>query len=100
VTNPSGKDAQSSDRSASPPSLVSIDRKLFDEVKVAVDARLGSVDMTIEALMALKSGTVVTLDRGIADPVDLYVNGVCVARGEIVAVGDRFGVKIVEIASP
>ncbi|WP_157215373.1 flagellar motor switch protein FliN [Flavisphingomonas formosensis] len=85
--------------SAAKPGLVAIDRTLFDDVKVEVEARLGSAELTIQALMALGAGSVLPLDRDIADPVDLYVNGACVARGEIVAVGDRFGIRIVEIAS-
>lgn len=76
-----------------------IDGDLLRDIPVTLDARLGQAEMTVAELMALKSGSVVTLDRSVADHVDLHLNGVLVARGEIVAVGDQFGVRIIEIAS-
>jgi len=78
--------------------IVRIGSDLFRGVRVALEARLGEVGMTVEEIMALKSGAVVTLETGLADHVDLYLNGTLVARGEIVAVGDKFGVRIVEIS--
>jgi flagellar motor switch protein FliN/FliY len=92
----------SSDRPASPSSpkaLAPIDAALFKGVTVAIEARLGQTEMTIDSLMSLRAGSTVILDESIADHVDLYVNGVVVARGEIVAVDDRFAVRIVELAA-
>jgi flagellar motor switch protein FliN len=79
--------------------VVPIDRALFRDLKVHVEAKLGRTELTVEKLMALKTGSVVTLETGLADHVDIYVNDSCVARGEIVAVGDHFGVRITELAS-
>jgi len=78
--------------------LAAIDEALLGDIKVEVEARLGRATMTVDELMALKSGAVVTLETGLADHVDIYLNDAPVARGEIVAVGDRFGVRIVELA--
>ena len=75
-----------------------ISGELLRGVRVALEAKLGEASMTVEEMMALKSGAVVTLETGLADHVDLFLNGTLVARGEIVAVGDKFGVRIVEIA--
>ncbi|HLY89134.1 MAG TPA: FliM/FliN family flagellar motor switch protein [Acetobacteraceae bacterium] len=86
------------DASAAKP-IVAIDQELFRDVRVDIEARLGRAELSVDALMALKSGSVVTLSTGLADHVDLYVNDACVARGEIVAVGDKFGVRIVEVAA-
>ena len=83
----------------SAPGLARIDAELFRGVRVALEARLGEAGMTVEEMMALKSGDVVTLGTGLADHVDLYLNGTLVARGEIVAVADKYGVRIVEIAA-
>src|SRR5690349_4353111 len=80
--------------------LASINSELLGGVRVSLDARLGEAPMTVEQLMALKAGAVVTLTTSLADHVDLYLNNVLVARGEIVAVGGKFGVRIVEIAPP
>jgi flagellar motor switch protein FliN len=79
--------------------LPPINSELLRGVKVSLDVRLGETVMTVEELMALKSGAVVTLGTGLADHVDLYLNDKLVARGEIVAVGDKFGVRIAQLAS-
>jgi flagellar motor switch protein FliN len=75
-----------------------INGELLRGVRVALEARLGQANMTVEEMMALKSGAVVTLETSLADHVELFLNGTLVARGEIVAVGDKFGVRIVELA--
>ena len=79
--------------------LSPINVDLFRGVQVSLEARLGRADLTVEAMMALNAGAVVTLETGLADQVDLYLNDKLIARGEIVAVGDRYGVRIVDIAS-
>jgi len=81
-----------------PEPLLSIDSALLRNVQVRVEARLGDREMTIDELMALKPGAAVALDRQLNEPIDLYLNGMIVARGEIVAVDDLFGVRIVEVA--
>ncbi len=81
------------------PGLAPIGGELFRGVRVALEARLGEAGMTVDEIMALKSGAVVTLETGLADHVDLYLNGTLVARGEIVAVGDKYGVRIVDLAA-
>jgi len=94
----------STEKKASPPSegteapLLPIDSAIIRNVNVTLEARLGGREVTIEELMALKPGATLTLDRSLADPVELYLNGALVARGEIVAVDDRFAVRIEEVA--
>jgi len=80
------------------PSLVSLDSALFQDVQVSLDAKLGQVTMTIAELLALKSGSIVKLERQLNDLVEIRLNQSVIARGEIVAVDDNFGVRIVEIA--
>jgi flagellar motor switch protein FliN/FliY len=87
------------DGAPQPSNLTRINSDLFRNVRVALEARLGKSPMTVEQIMALKGGDVVTLESSLADHVDLYLNDVLVARGEIVAVGDKFGVRIVDIAA-
>ncbi|HJT42301.1 MAG TPA: FliM/FliN family flagellar motor switch protein [Rhizomicrobium sp.] len=72
---------------------------LIAGVQVALDARLGESRMTVETLMGLKAGAIVTLETGLADHVDLYLNSILIARGEIVAVAGKYGVRIVELPS-
>lgn len=91
TTAPSGKDT------AAP--LIGLDSAVFGGVQVRLDARLGHVAMTVSELLALKAGEILTLETGLSDLVELQLNGNLVARGEIVAVNDSFGVRIVEIAA-
>jgi flagellar motor switch protein FliN/FliY len=79
--------------------LTRIGVDLFAGVRVSLEARLGEAPMTVESLMALKAGAIVNLETGLADHVGLYLNDMLVARGEIVAVGGKYGVRIVELAS-
>ena len=66
-------------------------------VPLQITARLGSCRMTIAQVLNLANGTVVELDRAASEPVDLLANDRCIARGEIVAVGESFGIRIVEL---
>lgn len=71
---------------------------ILESVSIRIDAFLGTASMTVGALGRCEPGTVVPLDRTLADLVDLTVNGVVVARGELVAVQDRFAVRITTVA--
>lgn len=88
-----------SDKSQTKRDMAPLSSELLRGVRVALEARLGEAAMTVEEMLALKSGAVVPLDAALSDQVDLYLNDTLVARGELVAVGDKYGVRIVEIAS-
>jgi flagellar motor switch protein FliN/FliY len=79
--------------------LVGLDSAILRDVNVELKARLGDVRLTVEALLALRAGSVVTVETKLADLVELRLNDAVVARGEIVAVGDNFGIRIVEVAA-
>jgi flagellar motor switch protein FliN/FliY len=79
--------------------LLPADSPLLRDLSVTLQARLGEADLTIAELLALSAGSVLSLGTRINEPVELYLNGALVGRGEIVAVEDRFGVRIVEIAA-
>lgn len=81
------------------PPLVALDAAVFSGVQVKLDARLGGVSMTVQQLLALRAGEVVALDAQLSDLVELHLNGSLIGRGEIVAVNDSFGVRIVDIAN-
>lgn len=79
--------------------IISLDSSLLHGVSVHLDAYMGTSSMTLEALLALKAGNVVALDTQLNDLVELRLNAAVVGRGELVAVGDAFGIRIVEITS-
>lgn len=74
-----------------------IDEGVIAGVEVVLEARLGSAIMTVSELMKLKVGDCVPLDAALNQDVELRLNGVAVARGELVAVGSNFGVRLLEI---
>ena len=75
-----------------------INPQLIDNVGVTLEAFLGDARLTVAELTALKEGAVVPLGASLNEAVELRLNGVPVARGELVAVGDKFGVRLVELA--
>ena len=66
-------------------------------VIVKLSVELGSCQIPMRDVMQLNVGSVVRLDKQTTTPVDLYVNNTLVARGEVVAVEDRFAIKITEL---
>ncbi len=72
----------------------------FDLIK-AVDVRLsvelGRTQLPLKDVLALAEDSVVMLDRLTDELLDVHVNGTLIARGEVVAQGNRFGLKIVEM---
>lgn len=79
--------------------LLAVDSVIFRDVQVALQAKLGRTTMTVEELLALRAGSVVRLEEKLNGLVELRLNQALIARGEVVAVDDHFGVRIVEIAT-
>jgi flagellar motor switch protein FliN/FliY len=69
------------------------------DVPLRVVAELGGCSLPVARILALGAGSIVELDRPAGGPVDLRVNEKLVARGEIVAVDERFGVRITELVA-
>jgi flagellar motor switch protein FliN/FliY len=67
------------------------------DITLRVSVVLGETRMTLGELLKLGTGSVVELDRAAGDPIDILVNERLYARGELVAVGESFGVKIIDI---
>lgn len=70
---------------------------LLKEVPLRVTVELGRARMLVRDVLALRNGSVVELDRQAGAPVDVLVNGILIARGEVVIVDERFGVRISEV---
>jgi flagellar motor switch protein FliN/FliY len=70
------------------------------DVSVCVTAELGRATMSIGDILKFGLGSVVGLNRSVAEPVDLLVQGVPFARGEVVVIDDRFAIRIKEIVDP
>ncbi len=66
-------------------------------VEVKLYAELGRTKLSLKDAIEYDAGSIITLDKTIEDPVDVYVNDILIARGKIVAIEDTYGIKIVEI---
>ncbi|MCB1737413.1 MAG: flagellar motor switch protein FliN [Gammaproteobacteria bacterium] len=70
------------------------------DVPVTLSLEIGRTRITIRDLLQLNPGSVVKLERMAGEPMDIMVNGCLVAKGEVVTVGEKFGVRIAEVVSP
>lgn len=70
------------------------------QVKATLQVCVGTATLTVGELMSAQEQQVLVLDRGVAQPVDLLLEGQVVARGQLVAVGDQFAVRITELPLP
>ena len=70
------------------------------DVNLQVTVEVGRTRMTIQDLLTLGQGSVVELAKLAGEPLDIYVNGKPVARGEAVIVNEKFGVRLTDIISP
>jgi flagellar motor switch protein FliN/FliY len=73
------------------------DLERLQSVSVEVAVEIGRTHMTLGDALALAPGSIVTLDRAADQPVDLLVNGRPIARGEVIAVDEEFGLRVTEI---
>ena len=69
------------------------------DVNLQLSVELGSTQMTVRQILDLQKGAVVELNRIAGDAVDIYVNDRLLAKGEVVVVDDKFGVRITELIS-
>lgn len=73
---------------------------MLQDVELDLRIELGRSELLIEEVVALKSGSVVPLDKLAGDPVDILVNGRLIARGEVLVLNDNFYVRVAEILTP
>jgi len=68
-------------------------------VPLSISAELGTCKMSVSEVLKLGAGSIIELDRLAGGPVDLLCNDKLIARGEVVAVDENFGVRITELIS-
>lgn len=67
------------------------------DVEMTVSVELGRTKIPIKELLAIHNGAVVQLDRSVTNPVDIFVHGTLIARGEVVVVDECFAVRVTEL---
>jgi flagellar motor switch protein FliN/FliY len=70
------------------------------DVSMPVVIEIGRTQMTVQEVLQLAAGSVIQLDSVVGEPVDIYVSDRRLAQGEVVVVGDHFGVRITRVLHP
>ncbi len=74
-------------------------RRILD-IPVDIEVQIGSTELPIGDVLRLAPGSVIELDRPAGSAADLIVNGKLIGQGEVVVVGERFGVRITRLVEP
>jgi flagellar motor switch protein FliN/FliY len=70
------------------------------DIPLEISVELGRTRMLIKDLLQLGQGSVVELEKLAGEPMEILVNGKLVARGEVVVVNEKFGIRLTDIVSP
>ena len=84
------------DKTAEPPKNLDF----ILDIPLTISVELGRTKMVINDMLQLGQGSVIELAKLAGEPLDVYVNGKLMARGEVVLVNDKFGVRLTDIISP
>lgn len=80
-----------------PPSTEAATIELVSDIELDLRIELGRTHMYLEDVLRLRKGSVVPLDKLAGDPVDIFVNGRLIARGEVLVLNDNFCVRVAEL---
>ena len=74
--------------------------KFVEDVPLLIIAEIGRTQISVEKVLNLKKGNLVEFNKIVGEPMDVVVGGRLMARGEIVVVNERYGVRISEVTRP
>jgi len=74
--------------------------ELLLDIPLDVSVEVGRTKMLVRDLLMMDEGYVVELSKGASDPLDVYVNSRLIARGEVVLVNDKLGLRLTDVVSP
>lgn len=70
---------------------------LLGVIPVTLSLQVGKKEMLVSEIIKLKPGAIIQFDQRESDPLDICVNGTLIARGEVVLIGERYGLRVLEI---
>jgi flagellar motor switch protein FliN/FliY len=73
--------------------------KMLSDIPLRLSVEVGSTSLKLSELLDLAEGAVVELDRQANELLDILVNGTLVAKGEVVTVNGRFGIRVVDVVA-
>ncbi len=75
------------------------DIDLILDIPLDVSVELGKVRMLVNNLLQLGQGSIIELDKPVGEPLEIYINNKLIARGEVVVVEEKFGIRVTDIVS-
>lgn len=84
---------------ADEPGLGGRNYRLLQDIPLRLSVEVGSTSLKLSELLDLAEGSVVELDRQANELLDILVNGTLVAKGEVVTVNGRFGIRVVDVVT-
>ena len=91
------KDVSDSEIEAASETLVP-NKNIIDDLSVQLSVVIGTAKITVDKLYSLSAGQLLELEQSVDEPIKLFYKNKLVALGELVASGDRFGVKITQVS--
>ena len=74
--------------------------RVLENIEVRLTVEVGNTEIKIKDLLRLNEGSVVELERLAGEPLDILAKGTKIAKGEVVMVGEKFGIRFTEVADP
>ncbi|RMH36124.1 MAG: flagellar motor switch protein FliN [Nitrospirae bacterium] len=87
-------------KSAQEPGIDHADLQRILDIPLVLSAQLGSAKLLIKELLQLGPGSVVELDKLAGEPLEVFVNDKLVARGEVVMINEKYGIRLTDVVSP
>jgi flagellar motor switch protein FliN/FliY len=82
------------------PSNGKCDLDMILDIPLNVTVELGKVKMPVNELLQLGQGSIIELSKQVGEPLDIYVNNKLVAKGEVVILDEKFGIRVADIINP
>ena len=76
------------------------DMDMILDIPLTVSVEFGKVKMLVKELLQLGQGSIVELDKAVGDALEVHISDKLVAKGEVVVLEDRFGIRLTDIISP
>lgn len=70
------------------------------DIPLNVNAELGRTKITVREVLRLTEGSVIELEKLVGEPMEIFINGLLIARGEVVVVNERFGIRVTDVIDP
>ena len=81
-------------------SMTMVELDHFLDIPLTISVELGRTHRTVREIVALQPGSVVELNKLVGEPMEIYINGLLTARGEVVVVNEKFGIRVTDVIDP